>query len=197
MITPTSAAFDRTGTLLAMTFLARWQESDGRDRIGFSGVLIVWDIASAKEIFRRVRSDELNAVAFDPNGRVVAAGGTASGGAVFGWDIATGKEELTLTGHTRPILALAFGPNGRLATGGRDRTVKVWDVANRREMLTLDGFAREVTHLAFTSDGRDLVAATGIDLMGAMMAPGIPTEFPRAEVRVFHGSKITAPPGQR
>jgi WD40 repeat protein len=86
------------------------------------------------------------------------------------------------------VLTLAFGPSGRLATGGADRVVKVWDTASRREVLTFDGFAREVTHVAFTPGGADLVAATGLDLL-SVMTTGFPTDWPPAEVRVFRGQK--------
>jgi len=153
------------------------------------GVLVVWDLATGKEVFRQFRDERFHAVAFDPQKRVVVGGGEPAGGAVFGWDVGTGKEELVLRGHKRPVLALAFGADGRLATGGLDRAVKVWDVASGPEVLTLDGFAREVTHVAFTPDGRDLVATTGVDLVTVMLAGGMPVEWPPAEIRVFRGPK--------
>jgi WD40 repeat protein len=82
---------------------------------------------------------------------------------------------------------VAFGPDGRVATGGVDRVVKVWDAATGREILTLDGFAREVTHLAFTRDGT-LVAATGIEWLTDATTRGVPTDVPPAEIRVFRGA---------
>ncbi len=185
---PTAVATDHTGKRLAATFLLSGQVGT-RQQYELRGVLVVWDLATGKEIFRRVTEEPLRAAGFDPEGRVVAAGGSPAGGVVLGWDIATGAETLTLRGHTRPILAFAFGPGGRLATGGLDRVVKLWDVASRQEIMTLDGFAREVMHVAFTKDGHDLVAATGIDLLTVTMAGGMPTEWPAAEVRIFHGPR--------
>ena len=186
-LVPTAAAFDRYGKRLAATYVAGWSPP-GQARIEFRGVLVVWDLATGKELFRQTGDGGFHAVTFDPQGRVVVGGGTPSGGVVFGWDMTTGKKELALFGHTRPVLALAFGPDGRLATGGKDRVVKVWDLPSRREVLSLDGFAREVTHVAFTKDGRDLVAATGMDLMSTMTG-GIPSEWPPAEVRTFRGPR--------
>ena len=56
------------------------------------------------------------------------------------WDAATGRELLTLPGHTDAVFGVAFSPDGtRLATASGDQTAKVWDVATGRELLTLAG----------------------------------------------------------
>jgi eukaryotic-like serine/threonine-protein kinase len=186
---PTGGAFDPEGRRLAVTFLAAWQQTKGRNRLETQGFVVVWDVATGKELFRKLTKEPLRAAGFDPEDHLVVAGGGSSSGMVLGWDLETGAEVLSLRGHTRPILCFAFGPGGRLATGGADRVVKVWDVASSRELLTLDGFAREVTHVAFTKDGANLVAATGVDLMTAIMMPGRPTDWPAAEVRIFRGPR--------
>jgi serine/threonine protein kinase/WD40 repeat protein len=187
IVFPTACATDLEGKLLAATFMIGGQVG-GRNRLEFRGAIVVWDLTTTKEVFRRVTSEPLRAVGFDPQGRVVAAGGLL-GGVVQGWDVATGKEVLSLRGHTKPILSFAFGPNGRLATGGLDNVVKLWDLPSQQEILTLDGFAREVTHLAFTKDNHDLVVATGLDMVTLMMGLGVPTEWPPAEVRIFRGPR--------
>jgi WD40 repeat protein len=156
------------------------------------GVVVVWDLASGTELFRRVTDEPARSVGFDPDGRLVVTGGSASaGGELTCWELATKTEVFKLRGHAHPILAAAFGPDSRIATAGADRVVKVWDTATGREVLTIDGFAREVTHVRFTKDGRDLVAGTGLDMVPMLTSVGGPPErvWPPAEVRVFRSAR--------
>jgi WD40 repeat protein len=56
---------------------------------------------------------------------------------------------------------VAFSPDGkRLASAGRDQTVKVWDVASGQETLTLKGHTDWVTSVAFSPDGMRLASAS-------------------------------------
>jgi WD40 repeat protein/tRNA A-37 threonylcarbamoyl transferase component Bud32 len=184
---PTAAAFDATGQKLAAVFTLVWNKDRGG--VEYRGAVLVWDVTTGAELFRQSTPDPMRAVCFAHDGTLVTAGGSTTGGTVHGWNLATGARAFTMPAHTRPVLTLASGPDGRLATGGADRVVKVWDTASRREILTLDGFARDVTHLAFTADGKNLVAATGIDHFDALTTFGVPTDWTPAEVRVFRGPK--------
>jgi WD40 repeat protein len=84
--------------------------------------------------------------------------------------VATGKELLTLRGHSDAVGALAFAPDCKtLASGSNDGAVKLWDVATGRERATLLNpfFAGRpekgrfrVESLAFTPDGRTLASGS-------------------------------------
>src|SRR5205823_14809637 len=56
--------------------------------------------------------------------------------------------------HAAEINAVAFSPDGNfVATGSRDRTVRIWDLANGHEALTYRGHADYVRTLAYSPDG--------------------------------------------
>lgn len=106
------------------------------------------------------------ALAFSPDGRVLAAAG--ADGVVYLIDTRTWKVARRLTGHPELIVALAFSPDGRrLASGGfsglpgkHPAQVLLWDVAagqKLRAVATPDA----VWSLAFSRDGALLAHVTG------------------------------------
>jgi WD40 repeat protein/predicted Ser/Thr protein kinase len=75
---------------------------------------------------------------------------------------ATDKEALSLCGHTRAVLAVAWSTNGQwIATGSKDKTAKMWDAATGKERQTLIGHQGPVQAVAFSPDGNRLATASG------------------------------------
>ncbi|MFI9275670.1 helix-turn-helix domain-containing protein [Kitasatospora sp. NPDC052896] len=66
-----------------------------------------------------------------------------------------------LLGHTGPVNAVAFSPDGTLlATASSDGTLKLWTVADRRLEATLTGHGGSVKAVAFSPDGRTVVSGS-------------------------------------
>ena len=77
------------------------------------------------------------------------------------WDLASGRELRTLTGHSDSVTAVAVTPDGQRAiSASKDQTLKVWDLASGRELRTLTGHSDSVKAVAVTPDGRTVVSAS-------------------------------------
>lgn len=98
-------------------------------------------------------------LAYSPDGQKLAVGYNPADLKI--WDLQTGRELMTLSGHTRHVRAVAFSPDGqKLATAGGDRMVKIWDTSTGREIFTLAQFEHYANSVAFTPDGRFLMAGS-------------------------------------
>jgi WD40 repeat protein len=102
--------------------------------------------------------DGVTALAFSPNGGLLAAAFGFTTGTIRPYDASSG-EPRGQTNHTGSVSALAFTGDGRrLASVGADRTIRVWRVANLAELSCLRGHEGEGGALAFLPDGKTLVS---------------------------------------
>ena len=101
-------------------------------------------------------------VEFSPDGARVVTAGRAGGGTATVWDLGTGRQLVTLSGHLGTVVQATFSRDGReIATASRDGTAKVWDAATGADVLTLYGDNAGVGGVDFSPDGKQL--AVGAD----------------------------------
>jgi WD40 repeat protein len=74
------------------------------------------------------------------------------------WDLASGRELRTLTGHSDAVNAVAVAPDGRrVVSASDDNTVKVWNVETGEVLATFT--CDSVAHCCAFSDAGKLIVA--------------------------------------
>jgi eukaryotic-like serine/threonine-protein kinase len=83
----------------------------------------------------------------------------SDGDDVVVWNVDLGKRIARFRGHTSSVVSLQFSPDGNwLASGSKDRHVRLWHLEERREPVVFTGHRDEVTAVAFSPDGRLLAS---------------------------------------
>jgi WD40 repeat protein len=101
------------------------------------------------------------------------------------WDLNTGQEIMTYSGHNSMADCVAFSPDGeRIISGGADGEIKIWDVKDKTTGLELKGHRQYVDSFAFSPNGNlivtcshdsaiklwDVASAAEISTMGEFMS---------------------------
>ena len=125
----------------------------------------LWDPKTGRQVARLSKEggfQDVNTVAFDPTGTLVAGGGWGRIPRV--WSAVppyTADGPLAGPGHGSTMMSAVFTPDGRyLVTGGWDNAVVVWDMERRSMVRSLASHDRSVVSVAAGADGRLVVSAS-------------------------------------
>lgn len=153
-----SAAFSADGKLIAM----------GDDR----NTIKLWDANTGKLRHSCESSDGTPAaLAFSPDGTMLASRGTTSSEPVRLWDTQSGKLLRALKSTGSSGRALVFSPDNKsLASGTELDSATIWDTQTGQVKHTLEGRDKRIAALAYHPTGRFLVGA-GNDRMGLIWDP--------------------------
>lgn len=78
------------------------------------------------------------------------------------WDIETGQQTTTFTGHTGDVMSLSLAPDTRLfVSGACDASAKLWDVREGMCRQTFTGHESDINAICFFPNGNAF--ATGSD----------------------------------
>ena len=143
--------------------------NDGKLLAGISGIgqVHIWNIAEENEEMALIGTSGYGfAVAFSPDGRLLAVGGAASDGMEYDYepaelylfDLSSGDLVYDLEGHQAIIRSLTFNPDGGvLASASVDGTVRLWDTHTGEQLAVLD--IPDATSVGFSPDGTLLATA--------------------------------------
>jgi hypothetical protein len=126
-----------------------------------------------------IERQRVYAVAFSPDGALLAAGAGRSGfvddpsenwfgrgGGLYLYDVARAELLAAFPTPRDDVTALAFAPDGALLfAGSTDCTIRVVEVQTRQEVAVLSGHIGGVNGLAFSPDGQLLASAGGDGLV--------------------------------
>jgi WD40 repeat protein len=149
--------------------VARWREArvmisdttvsaiafspDGR-LVASGPALNLWEVEAGREVLTLKAHLRVSKVAFSPDGRRLATVGGPSDDEIRIWEIATGRELVSLVGPGAGLDAVEFSPDGRnLIAAGLDGSARIWDAVTGEELAAVAYLVEADEWLVVSPDG--------------------------------------------
>lgn len=98
-------------------------------------------------------------LAFSPDGNLLATGGFNR--SIKLWDLTTGKEIYTLTGHSDRVTTVIFSKDGKtLISSSWDQTIKFWQLSTGKEIASVVAHSSKIHSVALSADDQILVSGS-------------------------------------
>lgn len=126
-----------------------------------SGEVKIWEVNSGAEWFTLKHTSGISALAFHPNGGMLAVG--TKDGKILLWDVQSGTKVREFEGHTGDVQSLAFRPDGSWLASSDNGMVRLWNLETRmlEHAYQIGPSGARVGKLAFSPEGRYLATANG------------------------------------
>ena len=124
----------------------------------------LWSLNSGKQVCTLTgHKDNVTAVSFSPDGNILASSGDINDKTVKLWFLAENRS-IILKGHSDwfgGVLAIAFSSDSKfIASGSKDKTIKIWQVDTGKEIMTLEGHSDDITSVAINADNTILASGS-------------------------------------
>ena len=165
----------------------------------WDGTVRLWEAGTGTllHVLPDAMTEDIEGIAFSPDGRSVAAVSRNSNGGV--WDVATGERRYELRLHEDSCESVVWSPDGKLlATGAWDGTVRLWNAETGAKALVIeDAHTEGIFALAFSPDGTRIAsgAQEGTTKLWDIGTGVLMKEFPLHDASVY--SLAFSPDGTR
>lgn len=150
----------------------------GEKPVPSDNTIRLWDAQTGKLLNTlKGHSDLINAVAFSPDGKVIASGSGERLGSgdntIRLWDVQSGEAINTIKGHSGSFNTIAYSPDGKvIASGSNDNSIRLSYLRGARYRFIHDFDAAEVSGALRFVWERQLVDLTFQEVPRAKAMPG-------------------------
>jgi WD40 repeat protein len=143
----------------------------------------IWDATTGK-LLATLGTDQFGTAVFSPDGQQVLT--VHQGPTVRLWDVAAGKELLTLPPQEGLVRSAAFSPDGKLVLTASNTAAHIWDAGTGKEIVTLKEPDYAIGSARFSPDGKWVLAMMGYG------SDKVPPTMPQWKARLWPVDLLSA-----